>query len=359
METQVLPPASSPPTPSVPEDFSAPLTSAVSAALSSALQVAQKAVVSKVPVSCNDALRFDAEAITGWPGDTLLMTPADEALAVVAPKVGSFVNILGNAQNLMLLVNTAHDVLHCGLFPDDELSIRRVTFLPILPEPFQLIWHQTISPEPDSSPLYSITASAFDPFGQPLTTGSLELLSQANLGRGFVEGLDSGGTGDIPVPVGEYKWRVRSPGYKPGCGETSVTESGATINVTLQKNSIASGSLRASQLTGFLRAGTVFNVTPTFVDADGNPVPCDGQVVYQVNNPVGSVVATVDQSGNVTMGADCGAARVTAWCSGVQTSGVLVSTDCNGTLPGPPPATFAVSPESLVFHGYRGRSKSS
>jgi hypothetical protein len=54
------------------------------------------------------------------------------------------------------------------------------------------------------------------------------------------------------------------------------------------------------------------------------------------------------------MGAHCGAARVTAWCSGVQTSGVLVSTDCNGTLPAAPPATFAVSPSSLVFTAIEG-----
>ena len=356
VETPVLPPAPPPPTPVIPDDFSTPLTSAVSAALSSARQVAQKAVISTVAVSCNDALRFDAEAITGWPGDTLLSTPAEEAFDTLAPKVGSLVNIFGKAQDLLLLVNTARDVLHCGLFPDDELSLKRVTLFPILPDPFQIIWHQPLSPETDPSPLYSIAASAFDPFGQPLTTGSLELLSQANLGSGFVDALDSQGTSDVPVPAGEYKWRIRSPGYRPGCGETSVTESGAALNATLQKNSIASGSLRANQTTGFLPAGTIFNVTPSFVGADGNPVACDGQLVYQVNNPVGSVVATVDQSGNVTMGADCGAARVTAWCSGVQTSGVLVSTDCNGTLPAGPPGAFAVSPASLFFTATEGGS---
>jgi hypothetical protein len=223
-----------------------------------------------------------------------------------------------------------------------------------LPEQFQLIWHQPLSPEPDPSPLYSIAASATDPFGQKLTSGSLEYLSQGNFGSGFAGTLDSQGNSEVPVPVGDYNWRVRSPGYKPSCGETSVTESGATINPTLQKNSIASGSLKANQLTGFLSAGTTFNVTPTFLDADNNPVACDGQVFYQVNNPVGSVVATVDHSGNVTMGADCGAARVTAWCSGVQTVGVLVSTDCDGTLPAVPPATFAVSPASLVFTATQG-----
>lgn len=353
VKTSVLPPMQPSSLPGIPEDFSTTLISVVKTALSNAWQGTQKAVTSTEAVSCNQALQFDAEAITGSPGDTLLSFPAEEALDAIAPKVGSFVNLYGNVQDLLSKVNLARDLLRCGLFPDDELTLKRVTFLPIS-EKFQLVWHQPLSPEPDPSPLYSIAASATDPFGQPLTTGSLELLKNENLGSGFVGTLDSQGTGEILVPVGEYNWRVRSSGYKPSCGECSVTESGATIIVTLQTNSIASGSLKANQLTGFLPAGTTFNVTPTFLDADGNPVVCDGQVFYQVNNPVGSVVAMVDHSGNVTMGEDCGAARVTAWCSGVQTSGVLVSTDCDGTLPAIPPATFAVSPASLVFSATEG-----
>jgi hypothetical protein len=210
-----------------------------------------------------------------------------------------------------------------------------------------------VSPTPEPPPLFSIAASVTDPFGQALTTGSLELLSQANLGSGFVQTLDSEGAGEIPVPPADYKWRASAPGYKPGCGQVSVTESGASINTILQTNTIVSGGLQASQATGFLSAGTTFNVTPTFVDAQGNPVTCN-QPVYQVHNPVGSVVATVDESGSVIMGSACGAARVTAWCGGVQTSGVLVSTDCNGTLPAAPPATFAVSPTSLSFTATEG-----
>ena len=353
LETPVLPPLPPPPTPGVPDDFSSPLTSAVSAALSSAWQAAQKAVISTVAVSCNEALRFDAEAITGAPMETLLSFPADKALEAIAPKIGSLVSIYGDAQGLLSKVNLARDLLRCGLFPDDELTLKRVTFLP-MSEKFQLVWHQPLSPEPDPSPLYSIAATASDPFGQPVTSGSLELLSKANFGSGFIEALDSLGMGEIPVPLGDYSWIIRSPGFKPSCGETSVIDSGATITTTMQANYIASGSLKADQLTGFLPAGTTFNVTPTFLDANGNPVACNSQVFYQVNNPVGSVVATVDQNGNVTMGVDCGAARVSAWCSGVQTSGVLVSTDCNGTLPAAPPATFAVSPSSLSFTATEG-----
>ena len=310
---------------------------------------------STVVVPCPEVDGIDADAVSTWQsGGILLSYPAREAFYKLDPRGSDIVNILGHAQDLSFLLNDASNVLNCGLYPDHEMSIKTATFKPILPEPFKFIWHQPLSPEPDPSPLYSIAASATDPFGQPLTIGSLELLSKANLGSGFVGVLDSQGAGEVPVPLGEYRWIVRSPGFKPSCGETSVTESGATINATLQTNSIATGSLQADQLTGFLSAGTTFNVTPTFLDADNNPVICDGQVFYQVNNPVGSVVATVDQSGNVTMGADCGAARVTAWCSGVQTSGVLVSTDCDGTLPAVPPATFAVSPASLVFTATEG-----
>jgi|GEM_PF-3744910 len=355
IETPALPPTPLPSTPVIPDDLSTPLTSAVSAALSSAWQVAVKSVTSKVVMVCPEVDGTDADAIgRSQQGKIMLSYPAREAFYKLDPRGGDMVNILGYAQDLSQFVNDADHVLHCGLYPDHEMSIKTVTFQSILPDIFKLIWHQPLSSEPDPSPLYSIAASASDPFGQPLTTGSLELLRKANLGSGLVGTFDSPGTGEIPVPLGDYRWILRSPGFRPSCGETTVTESGATVNVTLQTNSIASGSLKANQLTGFLPAGTTFNVTPTFLDGNNNPVTCDGQVFYQVNNPVGSVVATVDQNGNVTMGGDCGAARVTAWCSGVQTSGVLVSTDCDGTLPAIPPATFAVSPASLVFSAIQG-----
>jgi hypothetical protein len=136
METSVLPPTPPPPTPGIPDDFSTPLTSAVSAALSSAWQAAQKAVISKEAVSCNQALLFDAEAITGSPGDTLMSFPAEEALNVIAPKIASFVNIFGKAQDLLSKLNLAQDLLRCGLFPDDELTLKRVTFLPFCQNSF-------------------------------------------------------------------------------------------------------------------------------------------------------------------------------------------------------------------------------
>jgi hypothetical protein len=348
-----LPPSPPPPAPAIPDDPSAPLIEAIRLAMGSAMAQKEQAVISTENVTCPQALQHDLDAVSALPGEFLLGFPAKLPLLDAFPNLRGAVLVGGTATTLLPVLNGARDVLYCGLPPADGLMIKQVNFLPALPE-LHLFWHQpAVEPESDPFPLFPVAATATDPLGQPLTTGSLELLSKANLGVGYMQVLDSQGNESIPVPLGDYNWRVRAPGYQPACGETSVTESGAAINANLQSNPIASGRFLPGQPTGFLKPGTQFKLTPEFKDAAGNVVECSGQVVYQVKNPVGSVVAMVDQSGNVTMGNACGAARITAWCSGIKTN-ALVSTDCNGTLPAVPIFTFAVSPTSLSFTATEG-----
>ena len=353
METPALPPLPPPPAPPIADDPSVPLIEAIRAAISSAMVQAERAVISTETVTCADALKRDLDAIEALPGEFVLLFPAEFALVHAYPVTHGVVLVGGTVKRALPFLNGARDVLYCGLTPNDELMIKQVTFLPVLPEEFQIFWHQPAS-EPPPAPLFPVAATASDPFGKPMTSGSLELLSEGNLGGGFLQALDSLGTADTSVPVGGYKWRVRAPGYKPKCGETTVTQSGAGINATLQKNPIASGTLQAGQLTNFLQPGATFAVTSIFRNSAGNPVACSGHVSYQVRNPGNSVVATVDQSGHVTMGSGCGAARITAWCDGIATSPLPVSTDCNGALPAAPPATFAVSPAALSFTAVEG-----
>jgi hypothetical protein len=167
-----------------------------------------------------------------------------------------------------------------------------------------------------------------------------------------VRAVLSNGSADVPVPIGDYQWYARSPGFVPQCGQVSVTDTNSVINAVLQPQPIASGTLSADQATGFLPQGTQFTLTPHFFDANGNEVSCTGTNTprFFAHNPVGTVVATVDpNTGVVTMQGGCGAAGITAWCNGVETRRKLVSTDCNGTLPPKSKTSFAIKPSSLTF----------
>lgn len=62
---------------------------------------------------------------------------------------------------------------------------------------------------------------------------SIELISKNVLGMGIVAVLGTGGTGDIPVPLGNYDMRVGAPGFIPVTQDISVPEQGTTVSVTL------------------------------------------------------------------------------------------------------------------------------
>jgi hypothetical protein len=342
IETSALPPLKSPPPPPTP--LSDTMLSATKAAMSSMMQQALKATVSKTTISCQDALEEDKNTLMELPVDTMvsrfIIDPAATAACIlVAPEFALacpvIVEAVGLAGDMYTAMNLARDVFQCGLYPSDELILKRVTLLPGSAD--ILLYQELVSPQQTAPQLVQVPVSATDSYGQLLSTGSLELVSQANLGSGLRAVIDNG-TAEVPVPLGDYGWTLRSQGFKPQCGQVSVTESGAVINAVMQPQPIASGTATADQLTGFLPEGTSFPVTPHFFDANGIEVSCSGEVKFYAHNPVGTSVATVDSdTGIVTMLGGCGAAGITAWCNGMKSRRLLVSTDCDGKLPATPP----------------------
>jgi hypothetical protein len=351
--TPALPPLVDVPSPTpVTESALAAITAALSAAADQTL----KATVDSQTISCQDALQDDLNELLAQPVEQKVDAWFEEPAAIAACLLinpaaeevcPALVERVGLAKDLVTVVDAAKDVGDCGINPSDDLMLQRVTFLP---GTLDTVLYQTlVSPTETLPELVHVPVTATDSYGIPLSSGSLELVSSANLGSGFQAIVADGGV-DAAVPVDDYYWTVRSPGYQPQCGQVSVTATGAAINTMLQPQPIVSGNLTTDQLTGFLPQGTQFTVTPHFFDTNGNEVACSGTVVYSVHNPVGTVVATVDQNtGVVTMQGGCGAAGITAWCNGVETIRKLVSSDCNGTEPPPSKSNFVVSPTSLTF----------
>jgi hypothetical protein len=158
----------------------------------------------------------------------------------------------------------------------------------------------------------------------PLSGGYLEVISKDILGYGFVGVLDTQGRADIPVTVGNYTVRVTSSGFSPQTVDTTVSEN--ETSVYTRHDSVISKLILTSDpdLTGFLDIGTPVQFYATAKDANGIDVTCK-PVVFVVTNPVGSTVATIDDSGLLIVGPDDGAAKVTARCGGVKSNHILVS----------------------------------
>jgi hypothetical protein len=241
--------------------------------------------------------------------------------------------------------------------PDAEVRIESyggIPFISITPLPptgdAQITWTP-----PD--PVADITIHPTDSSGQPITGGSYELISKDDLSNNIVGVLDSNGSAEIPVELGNYQVNVNVPGLAPTTQAVDVPSNGASADPSLTPNPIVSGTLTTalSQATGFLAPGTQYSVTPHFFDKDGNEVTPTDPIIYQVHNPVGATVATVDpNTGLVTMGPGFGAALVTAWCDGVTTTSTLVSTNGNGKYPAKPPSPFTISPTTLHFTALQG-----
>jgi hypothetical protein len=230
----------------------------------------------------------------------------------------------------------------------NDLSLSEISFGGIV---FEMVTPATTGCQPVDIPKGVLQITATDTNGQPISGGSLEAVSDTNLGLGFLADI-SNGEANLSVPQDDYDWCLRSPGFKPQCGQVSVTDSGATIDAVMEPQPIASGIIIQDRLAGygFLPEGTQFTVTPRFFDINGTEVDCDGPVKYYAHNPVGTLVATVDSdTGLVTMQGGCGAAGITAWCNGMESRRLLVSTDCHGKLPPNPHCAYSIFPTAGSF----------
>jgi hypothetical protein len=255
--------------------------------------------------------------------------------------------IRGRADDMLNYWKLAKNIL----FPCDDNPTSQLKIIsPRNPPPSldQIIYVAPTSPEQVLPPLCPISVSATDASGQPIANGTAELTCHSELGSGYLANVLAGNAlGHIRK--GDYDWTIHAEGYQAQCGTTLVTEQGATIRAVLQPNPIVSGKVAANRSTSFLPTGTQFTLTPQFLDKNGNAVSC-GAPMFIADNPPGTTVATVDRNtGVVTVHSGCGAARISAWCNGISTDGVFVSSDCNGTLPPRAPSTISVSPTALNF----------
>lgn len=195
----------------------------------------------------------------------------------------------------------------------------------------------------------NLHVSATDPAGRPLSGGSLQLLCKKTIGLGIVAVLDTGGKADIPVPPCDYTGDIRAKGFEPAQVDVTVPSNGGiSINKIAQPKAIAKITLTAAGLTGFLDPGTQVKFKAVATDAKGNVVSCNP--VFIVSNPVGSNVATIDDTGLLTVGPDDGAVKVTARCGGITSNAILVSGK-GGKEPLPPPPPPPSPPTGGVLTG--------
>jgi hypothetical protein len=204
-------------------------------------------------------------------------------------------------------------------------------------------------------PTGDVIIRPLDAQGHSLPGGSYELISKDDLSRNIAGVLDTGGMAEIPVELGDYIAQVSSPGYQTVTqGSLQVTSQGTAFVPTMNPVPAVSGTLTTAlgQPTGFLDSGTQFYVTPHFFDANGHEIAVDlTKVRYSVHNPVGALVASVDErTGLVTMGPGFGAALVTATYNGVTTTARLLSTNGNHKYPVQSKTPFVLNPTSLHFY---------
>ena len=295
--------------------------------------------VTRDTVECDQALSESLGALAPNAQDTLISPVKDWAFENLGNQLvrGAY-QASGTTDKVLGVYNGVTDLWHCAQSnPDNRYVVSKYTLAPDLFGGYVFHYPYLFEPNDDSpADLANLGTSILDPEGQPIGGGSLELFRKGNAGFGYGGAADSGDSFDLPG--GDYDACVRAPGFQPKMVQVSVP---GTLSTSLVKNLIASGTFPggSNPLTGFLPEGTQVQLTPEFRDAAGNVVICPGtapgNILWNHHNPVGSTVATVSPTGLVTVGAACGAARITAFCvaANVNTSSKLVSSDCKSKQP--------------------------
>jgi len=125
--------------------------------------------------------------------------------------------------------------------------------------------------------LVRAAVAGVDERGLPLTKGSLDLISKANIGAGVSIPLEKGEA--TPVLIGDYYTHVESDNHKPQQGESTVNEGDNTITATLQPTT---------------------SPVPTIVAPTTPSVPIEEPVAGEQETWEGAV------TGDYTPGSDCG-----------------------------------------------------
>jgi hypothetical protein len=352
------------PTPALPNlapGDSQPALDTVLAALKSALATAKDYAISKQVVDCDAVITDDAAGLAaGKVEDLILGAGPKHFLSVVAPEVTGIYEAYMAADTANSYYQSFRDIGLC-YGPSSSGVVLQTTLLPQIEPYFPssfLTWNTQVQPDNTPLPLVVANVAVTDQHGNPISGGSIEMFSSYHLGLGFRAVTDDNGLADLPVVADDAGTVcIRSPGLVTESLPWSSGSANLGIHVTLLPQQIASGVLTSplGQPTGLLPQGAQVQLTAHFYDSNGNEVTNCSQPLFFAYNPVGSAVAEVDpSSGMVTILGGCGAARVVAWCSGVETAPKLVSSDCNGTQPPVAFSTFAINPTALTFSATEG-----
>ena len=106
----------------------------------------------------------------------------------------------------------------------DKLSLLEVDYGGLM---FEMVVPAANSHETTELPTAPLQVTATDEYGIPLSSGSLELISKSTLGLSIVEILDTGGSANIPVPIGDYNVRISARGFEPYRDAVAVPKAGA------------------------------------------------------------------------------------------------------------------------------------
>jgi len=107
-----------------------------------------------------------------------------------------------------------------------------------------------------------------DQYGQPLSQGSLQLISTDTVGLAVGADLNGSGSAVIPIPPGNYNMTARAPGYQPHMQNFTVASSPSVCDVALQSSSTPLPNLTPYQPDGWSDKIVVSKTTGTFTDSN-------------------------------------------------------------------------------------------
>lgn len=240
--------------------------------------------------------------------------------------------LVPTALDLASLGLSANTILTCGL-PGEKVAIRTAG-------PFQFVACEDVGLG-DATGLVRVPVEGRDEFGQPLSKGSLELISRGKLGWGFrcpvVEGV-----AECEVPADDdYDGRVSATGFGPVEFRTGPLAGDGEFEVSVRLEPVRRLvlSLEAEPFqTTLLDGGTRVQFAVRVQHADGTPAACE-PVGWVALPYIGSPGTTIDaDTGVLVVGPNTGSVKVVARCGGFSSPARIVSGSGRAAGETPPPA---------------------
>jgi len=129
--------------------------------------------------------------------------------------------------DLMTIGVKANTILNCGL-PGEQITVRKLGWMK-----FYNCEQKTLSSMVDG--LVRAAIEGEDQYGMPLdpSKSSLELISRDKLGDAYIGTFDNTGNLTLTIPIGDYKTNVKSPSFISQILDTSLSQEGVTLNLTM------------------------------------------------------------------------------------------------------------------------------